>query len=256
MVLIKNDEEEKVQIQDQIQAQPCENIEVFNVPEKEVIFEVKQSANGMGMFALKDIPPGQIILREKPLIVMPDKVFSSEDSDYIEAWLDKRLNKMSSEDRQKFYDLSDFRSEKTTLGIFFTNDMNFVDDSAALFPTVARVNHACRPNADFITRKFLGVQDLVATKFIAQGNTFIFQVLIFLCSIRKSLNFQAKKSTFPTYQPSLKVPKSAKSDKTTQKNGMGSVANALSVFYPPNHPNSFARSAKRSAIYTPKAWKI
>ena len=175
MVLIKIDEEEKVQIQDQIQAQPCENIEVFNVPEKDVIFEVKQSANGMGMFALKDIPPGQIILREKPLIVMPDKVFSCEDSDYIEAWLDKRLNKMSSEDRQKFYDLSDCRSDKTTLGIFFTNDMNFVDDSAALFPTMARVNHACRPNADFITRKFLGVQDLVATKFIAQG-TFIFQV--------------------------------------------------------------------------------
>ena len=102
---------------------------------------------------------------------MPDKVFSNDDQDYIESWLDKRLNQMSSPDRQAFYDLSDCRSgnEKTTLGIFFTNDMNFVDESAALFPTMARVNHACRPNADFITRKFLGVQDLVATKFIAQG---------------------------------------------------------------------------------------
>ena len=120
---------------------------------------------------------GQIILREKPIIVMPDKVFSNDDQDYIESWLDKRLNQMSSPDRQAFYDLSDCRSgsEKTTLGIFFTNDMNFVDESAALFPTMARVNHACRPNADFITRKFLGVQDLVATKFIAQGkNNVIF----------------------------------------------------------------------------------
>ena len=175
MVLIKENDKEKVQIQDQIQAKPIEEVlDTIPNPSDEVLFQIKQCSNGMGMFALQDIFPGQIILREKPILVMPDKVFSSDDQDYIEAWLDKRLNEMSCPDRQAFYDLSDCRSvEKTTLGIFFTNDMNFVDESAALFPIMARVNHACRPNADFITRKFLGVQDLVATKFIAQGNIFL-----------------------------------------------------------------------------------
>ena len=126
------------------------------------LFEVKDCIikGGQGMFASKVISPGQIILREKPLIVMPDIVFSSEDPDYIEEWLDKKILKLCSEDRAIFYDLLDSRSnndEKTSLGIFYTNDMNYIEDSAALFPVMARVNHACTPNADFITRANLGI---------------------------------------------------------------------------------------------------
>jgi len=134
-------------------------------------FEIKETkCSGQGMFAAEDIKPGTVILREKPLVVMPDKIFSNDDIDFIETWLDKRLNKMEASQRQKFYELSDARSEeKTTLGIFFTNDMNFIDDSAALFPVMARVNHACQPNADFVCRPQLGVQDLVATEFISKG---------------------------------------------------------------------------------------
>ena len=95
--------------------------------------------------------------REKPLVVMPDKIFSLDDPDEIEEWLEKRLLKMPASQRQKFYDLSDSRfDEKTTLGIFFTNDMNFIDESAALFPVMARVNHACQPNADFVCRPQIG----------------------------------------------------------------------------------------------------
>ena len=128
----------------------------------EPLFEVKNccEARGQGMFAVDTIQAGQIILREKPLIVMPDQIFSLEDTDYAENWLDKKINKLSSEDRAKFYDLSDSRSEnkdeKTTLGIFYTNDMNYIDDSAALFAVMARANHSCTPNADFITRPNLG----------------------------------------------------------------------------------------------------
>ena len=47
-------------------------------------------------------------------------------------------------------------SNKTTLGIFYTNCMNFIDESAALFPTMARSNHSCTPNSEFITRHKLG----------------------------------------------------------------------------------------------------
>ena len=88
---------------------------------------------------------------------MPDKIFSLEDPDEIEEWLEKRLLRMPASERQKFYDLSDSRfDEKTMLGIFFTNDMNFIDESAALFPVMARVNHACQPNADFVCRPQMG----------------------------------------------------------------------------------------------------
>ena len=79
--------------------------------------------------------------------------------------------------------------------------MNFTDDSAALFPTMARSNHSCTPNSEFITREklgnnrkdgkykhvihpsiclvssnsnvitipLIGVQDLVATRSIKEG---------------------------------------------------------------------------------------
>ncbi len=141
----------------------------------EPCFEIKKTKlKGQGMFATRTILPGDLILREKPLVVMPDKVFQNDDMDEVEEWLEKRLNRLSAEDREKFFNLSDSKAElagedPTILGIFFTNDMNFIDDSAALFPTMARANHSCVPKADFITRPDLGVQDLVAVDKIEAG---------------------------------------------------------------------------------------
>ena len=146
--------------QQQQQQQPCFKVQATK-------------AKGQGMFATRSILPGEIILREKPLIVMPDKVFSHNDQDYIEGWLDKRLNKLSASDREIFFKLSDSRNDennKTALGIFYTNDMSYTHESAALFPTMARANHACSPNADFVTRPQLDVQDLVAVKKIEAGD--------------------------------------------------------------------------------------
>ena len=71
--------------------------------------------------------------------------------------MDKKINRLSSEQRRIFFELSDSRcgplypEDKTALGIFYTNDMNFNGD-AALFPVIARANHSCVPNTDFITR--------------------------------------------------------------------------------------------------------
>ena len=40
------------------------------------VYEVKAIPNkGQGMFATAKIQPGQLILREKPLIVMPNSIF-------------------------------------------------------------------------------------------------------------------------------------------------------------------------------------
>ncbi len=118
---------------------------------------------GKGLFAARDLRMGEVVMRESPLIVMPDAVFQLEDMDRLESWLDKRVNALSSSDRAAFSALSDCRSppdedgevEKTSLGIFFTNDMTF-DGDAALFVHMARANHSCAPNADFVTRTRLG----------------------------------------------------------------------------------------------------
>eukprot|EP00095_Tigriopus_kingsejongensis_P007181 maker-scaffold134_size322110-snap-gene-2.23 protein:Tk07181 transcript:maker-scaffold134_size322110-snap-gene-2.23-mRNA-1 annotation:"set domain-containing protein 5" len=112
---------------------------------------------GQGMFATRFIASGEIILREKPLIVMPNAVFEYEDMRDIDDWLERSVNKLSCEERSSFLDLSDSRSqEKTYAGIFFTNDMNFKGD-AAVFITMAKANHDCAPNADFMSRCDIGM---------------------------------------------------------------------------------------------------
>ena len=139
----------------------------------------KLPGRGYGVIAAKCFQPGDLIMRDHPLIVMPAKVFENDDPDYIERWLDKKINRLSSSDREKYYDLSDARSSdfdelsispcQTSLGIFNTNCMTFIDDSAALFPTMARVNHSCSPNAEFFPNSKQYAQDLVATGTIIEG---------------------------------------------------------------------------------------
>ena len=48
---------------------------------------------GQGLFALRDIPMGEILIREKPMILMPDKIFDLDDHRDVEVWLDKRINR-------------------------------------------------------------------------------------------------------------------------------------------------------------------
>ena len=101
---------------------------------------------------------------------------SYEDMRDVETWLDRHLNRLSSDERIVFFDLADCRTpaltegkeEKSALGIFFTNDMNF-DGDAAVFPLISRANHSCVPNADFVTRGERRVQEIIATSNIATG---------------------------------------------------------------------------------------
>ena len=71
--------------------------------------------------------------------------------------------------------------------------MNYIDEAAALFPIMSRANHSCRPNADFITRPFLEVQDLVATKLIPKGE----EILIsYLCAAEDGSDVRKKRQDY------------------------------------------------------------
>jgi len=48
------------------------------------------------MFLFRKVLCGEIIYREKPLIVMPQKIFDDDDPNYIELWLDRRINRFAS----------------------------------------------------------------------------------------------------------------------------------------------------------------
>jgi len=130
---------------------------------------------GQGLVAKRAFEVGDVVLRETPIVDMPQSIFDLEEPDRVERWLDRKINAMTSSQRQQFFDLSDRNSEgsesldKTTLGIFYTNCMNFVDESAAVFPKMARGNHSCAPNTEFITNHSLHAQELIAVKPIEKG---------------------------------------------------------------------------------------
>ena len=61
---------------------------------------------GKGMIASKKLYPGDIILAETPLIIVPDKTF--EDVEKLETYLERKINNMT--DRDRFLDMADSRT--------------------------------------------------------------------------------------------------------------------------------------------------
>jgi len=128
---------------------------------------------GNGMIATRKLYPGEVIISETPLLVIPEKTF--DNADKLESYLERQINKLSSDDRNKFFDLSDCRIvEKNAFdgysycGSCYTNAMTYGDD-AAICPTIAMANHSCKPNAEFVTRADLGKQLLVTMYIIEAG---------------------------------------------------------------------------------------
>jgi len=101
---------------------------------------------GHGMIATRKVFPGEVILSETPLIVVPNRIF--RDFQKVETFIERRLNVMSCEDRDRFLSMADC-CDGAGLGFcgrFYTNAMNYAGD-ACVCPDMAKANHSCRPNA-------------------------------------------------------------------------------------------------------------
>jgi len=132
-------------------------------------FEIREiPGKGIGMIAKRRIFPGELIMEEFPWIVISDAIYN--DMEKTEKLLDKTVENMNADQITEFLSLTDCRNpeDPTYLGIFYTNDMNF-DGDCALFPKMARVNHACRANSEFTSRRDAGLQRLVSNYTIEEG---------------------------------------------------------------------------------------
>ena len=148
-------------------------IEVEKTVNKDLLSEVSDTevtgcfnivqipGKGTGVVSRNKLYPGDLIMIEKPLIVVKGDIY--DDLEKVKSYLDKVVTKMSSSDREVFLNLTDCQQpeDPTYLGTFDTNDMDFGGDAAVL-PTMARVNHSCQPNAEFVTDQGKEFQKLVA----------------------------------------------------------------------------------------------
>lgn len=115
---------------------------------------------GVALVATRRLYPGDLIISEAPMLTMPGLVW--EDSEAATAWLDKRILRLSSQQREVLLCLTDCRHPDlpSYLGLLYTNCMswNSVDspDGVCVCPLMARANHSCRPNAEFLAKALEG----------------------------------------------------------------------------------------------------
>merc|ERR1712059_236438 len=96
-----------------------------------------------------------------------------------ENWLDRAVNQLSCQQREVFMCLSDCRNpmDPSYLGRFYTNCMYYDIPSPVVCPIMARANHSCRPNAEFVDRVDLGMNELRAMYVIEAGDEVVINYL-------------------------------------------------------------------------------
>jgi hypothetical protein len=130
---------------------------------------------GKGAIATRFIAAGELMHQERPLLLLPPNV--DDEATYL---LDQ-LNALPPNSQVEFYSLANTTATKfgpnsqpeepdVVHNIFHTNSMLATDGtSSGVFPTAARTNHACRPNAEFYFRDELGALVVHALEDIDQG---------------------------------------------------------------------------------------
>ena len=155
-------------------------------------------AKGFGVFAVNHIPRGTRILAERPLLSVNDaspdilaaaqalapqdrqsllllstnsRKFSSPWS-LVDAIWRSLLNWSSGGSRNPaLHVIRGIPRSRTILGIFYNNNFALFDEqnTRALFPTVARLNHSCTPNAQGNFNRNLGCFTVHAVHDIVRG---------------------------------------------------------------------------------------
>jgi hypothetical protein len=110
------------------------------------LIEIRDAPDGKGkgVFALKDIEPGTILLCEAPLITLIDRGTRADP-------LDAAVNALSPQQKTSFYSLHAFtrkKNEPLHRQIVYSNGYSIMDDLATgVFETASRINHSCVPNS-------------------------------------------------------------------------------------------------------------
>lgn len=128
------------------------------------------SGKGYGIVADVKIPAGTRILSEKPLLTTA--VFDPIEE--MEAHLKKMIKALPKAEQNAFLGLhNNFAGDYPLNGILETNFFYFGGNKemivGAIYPTICRINHSCRPNAYADWNKAIGCQTIHALRDIEKG---------------------------------------------------------------------------------------
>ncbi|KAJ7736858.1 hypothetical protein B0H16DRAFT_1379863 [Mycena metata] len=151
--------------------------ELIPPPPAEPAFTIRESGiHGVGMFATRPIPRGELILRERPTFVLNN--YLSVHVDQHHAIYESALAGLSSSAQSAVWNLHSSLPETPEMsrmrGIILTNaiPVNLPHDDTIRYhgicPQLSRANHSCVPNAHLsMLEKFEG--KLIAMRLIAEG---------------------------------------------------------------------------------------
>lgn len=148
-------------------------------------FEIKDTKNkGKGVFALRDISPGELVMKEKPLILLTIPHTPKTLAKYV-AELRSKVKSLDEDKVEGFYSLSIARPELCTkdrgdlrmMGIFQSNSIPIrecdklkgKDLGTAVFRNICRINHSCKPNVVWSFNQAKKTKEVRATKTILAG---------------------------------------------------------------------------------------
>ena len=150
--------------------------------------EVKGIYTYKGLFSKKEFMVGDEILREKPLLKLPQcgnintitaAVLSTTPSIF------KLLSEFTNKDHDNGW-----------LGVFQTNSVPTGPDHASMFAFISRANHSCDANARFVWRPDLKRELLIAQRPVSIGDELTVEYGDMLMSRKQRGNFLLEKHKF------------------------------------------------------------
>ncbi|EJF61803.1 SET domain-containing protein [Dichomitus squalens LYAD-421 SS1] len=114
---------------------------------------------GLGLFATTNIARGELVLRERPLIVYPQMLpfYSTRPAGQQYPELERAMELMSTDKQEAFFGLMNAQQEEPSLvkGIIDTNALyvgslpGAPHQYAGVCEHISRINHSCSPNAAY-----------------------------------------------------------------------------------------------------------
>ena len=111
---------------------------------------------GKGLIAVKIFETGELIVSEKPLLVV----------DKRQNDLNTKFSRLSADSKRRVLELS---GGPDVASIFEANASHLDDYRSGLFAVMSRINHSCVPNTNFVWRSDLNEQQVIAIRKIESG---------------------------------------------------------------------------------------
>ncbi|EUC36493.1 hypothetical protein COCCADRAFT_88174 [Bipolaris zeicola 26-R-13] len=138
------------------------------------------NGKGLGVFAIRDLDIGDIIMRESPVIRISRSKLTKGGGNPMAAvakLVHDEFKTLSTSAQEQVLALSYYangtvNTQLETVGTIFRTNAYNTGDKFSLFPRIARINHSCRPNTSYYWSEKLNKHIVFASRKIKAGEEF------------------------------------------------------------------------------------